>query len=114
MSDLPDAYEKLRARGKDLALLGATGGLLGWDQETLLPPKGHSFRAEQSALIAGISHRLATHHDIAGWLDECENVSLPSLSPEAAAIARWRHDRARATRSDAESQTNPAALDRDT
>src|SRR5204863_80424 len=30
------------------------------------------------------------------------------------AIARWRHDRARATRSDAESQTNPAALDRDT
>ena len=102
MSDLPDAYEKLRARGKDLALLGATGGLLGWDQETLLPPKGHSFRAEQSALIAGISHRLATHHDIAGWLDECENVSLPPLSPEAAAIARWRHDYHRATRIPAE------------
>ena len=38
MSPLPDAYEKLRARGKDLALLGATTGLLSWDQETLLPP----------------------------------------------------------------------------
>ena len=53
MSDLPDAYAKLRARWKDLALLGATGGLLGWDQETLLPPNGHSFRAEQASLLAG-------------------------------------------------------------
>ena len=53
MSPLPDAYEKLRAHGKDLALLGATTGLLSWDQETLLPPKGHSFRAEQSSPLAG-------------------------------------------------------------
>lgn len=32
----------------------------------------------------------------------------------AQAVARWRHDRARATRSDAEPRTDPAALDRDT
>jgi len=98
MPPLPEAYEKLRARGKDLALLGATTGLLSWDQETLLPPKGHSFRAEQSSLLAGISHRLATHTDIARWLDECESTSLPPHSPEAASIARWRHDYHRATR----------------
>jgi carboxypeptidase Taq len=102
MSSLPDAYDKLRARGKDLALLGATTGLLSWDQETLLPPKGHSFRAEQSSLLAGISHRLATHTDIARWLDDCESTSLPPHSPEAAAIARWRHDYHRATRIPAE------------
>jgi len=53
MSSVPEAFLKLRSCGKELALLGATGGLLGWDQETLLPPKGHSFRAEQSAQIAG-------------------------------------------------------------
>jgi len=102
MSSLPDAYDKLRARGKDLALLGATTGLLSWDQETLLPPKGHSFRAEQSSLLAGISHRLATHTDIARWLDECESTCLAPNSPEAAAIARWRHDYERATRIPAE------------
>ena len=102
MTPLPEAYEKLRARGKDLALLGATSGLLSWDQETILPPKGHAFRAEQSSLLAGISHRLATHTDIAHWLDECENISLPPNSPEAAAIARWRHDHNRATRIPAE------------
>ena len=102
MPPLPEAYEKLRARGKDLALLGATTGLLSWDQETLLPSKGHSFRAEQSSLLAGISHRLATHTDISRWLDECESTSLPPLSPEAAAIARWRHDYERATRIPAE------------
>ncbi|NCY23084.1 hypothetical protein EBX31_14180, partial [bacterium] len=64
MPDLPKAYQKLRARGRELALLGATGGLLGWDQETLLPPKSHSFRAEQSAQIAGIAHRLATAPEV--------------------------------------------------
>jgi len=53
MSPLPESYENLRARGKNLTLLGATTGLLIWDQETLLPPKDHSFRAEQSSLLAG-------------------------------------------------------------
>ena len=97
MSSAPEAFLKLRSRGKELALLGATGGLLGWDQETLLPPKGHSFRAEQSAQIAGLSHRLATSPEIARWLDDCSSA-FPADSAEAACIARWRHDYLRATR----------------
>jgi len=60
MSPLLESYEKHRARGKDLALLGATTGLISWDQEILLPPKGHSFRAEQSAQIAGNNRKRAS------------------------------------------------------
>ncbi|MCX6935077.1 MAG: carboxypeptidase M32, partial [Verrucomicrobia bacterium] len=97
MPVIPSAYAKLRARGKELSLLGATGGLLGWDQETLLPPKGHSFRAEQSAQIAGLSHRLATSPEIARWLDDCSSA-FPADSAESACVARWRHDYLRATR----------------
>jgi len=32
--------------------------LLGWDQETYMPPKGAAFRAQQSATLSGISHDL--------------------------------------------------------
>ena len=93
-----EALAKLRQRGRDLALLGATGGLLGWDQETLLPPKSHSFRAEQSAQIAGMAHRLATAPEVGDWLCVCENANLPPASPEAASVSRWRHDYDRATK----------------
>jgi len=98
MSDLPVAYQKLRARGRELALLGATGGLLGWDQETLLPPKSHGFRAEQSAQVAGIAHRLATAPEVGDWLSTCEAAQPSPESPEAACLTRWRHDYDRATK----------------
>ena len=98
MSSLPVAYQNLRARGRELALLGATGGLLGWDQETLLPPKSHGFRAEQSAQISGIAHRLATAPEVGVWISECENSPLPPDSPEGTCLARWKHDYHRATR----------------
>lgn len=92
MPALPEAYQKLRARGRELALLGATGGLLGWDQETLLPPKSHSFRAEQSAQIAGLAHRLATAPEVGDWLSACESANSPADTSETACLARWQHD----------------------
>ena len=98
MPALPEAYQKLRTRGRELALLGATGGLLGWDQETLLPPKSHSFRAEQSAQIAGMGHRLATAPEVGDWLSACESSRPDPASPAAACLARWRHDYDRATK----------------
>jgi carboxypeptidase Taq len=98
MPPFPEAYQNLRTRGRELALLGATGGLLGWDQETLLPPKSHGFRAEQSAQISGIAHRLATASEVGQWLAQCENSSLPIDSSESACVARWRHDYNRAIR----------------
>ena len=93
-----EAYQNLRARGRDLALLGATGGLLGWDQETLLPPKSHGFRAEQSAQISGITHRLATAPEVNEWLSACESAQPDPTTPKGACLARWRHDYNRAIR----------------
>ena len=95
---LPEAYQSLRSRGRELALLGATGGLLGWDQETQLPAKSHGFRAEQSAQISGMAHRLATAPEVGDWLTACESLAWSPESPESAALARWRHDYNRATR----------------
>ena len=98
MPEMPEAYQKLRARGRELALLGATGGLLGWDQEPLLPPKSHGFRAEQCAQISGIAHRLATAPEVGDWLAACEAAHPDPAGPQAACLARWRHDYDRATK----------------
>ena len=34
-----DAYDELLERLKDVDLIGQIGGLMGWDQEVLMPPK---------------------------------------------------------------------------
>lgn len=98
MPALPEAYQNLRSRGREIALLGATGGLLAWDQETLLPPKSHRFRAEQSAQISGIAHRLSTAPEVNEWLSICESAQPDPLTAEGACLIRWRHDYNRATR----------------
>ncbi|NDC79721.1 MAG: carboxypeptidase M32 [Verrucomicrobia bacterium] len=98
MASISIPFQKLLQRGRELSLLGATGGLLGWDQETLLPPKSHGFRAEQSAQIAGIAHHLATTPEVGEWLSACENAKPAFDGPVAACLVRWRRDYNRATR----------------
>ncbi len=36
----PKAYQSLIERVRDAHLLGATGGILSWDQETMMPAGG--------------------------------------------------------------------------
>ena len=43
------AYEALLAHLREANLLGTTVNVLAWDQETMLPPRGASLRAEQIA-----------------------------------------------------------------
>ena len=42
-----NAYDELLERLKDIDLVNQIGGLLGWDQEVLMPPKAAKLRAEQ-------------------------------------------------------------------
>lgn len=53
-------YTELVAELKEIALLRSCGSILGWDEQTNLPPKGAEHRANQLALIAGLSHERAT------------------------------------------------------
>ncbi|MGB0767953.1 MAG: hypothetical protein ACPGYV_09610, partial [Phycisphaeraceae bacterium] len=41
------AYDRLIEHTKEANLLGSTGSLLGWDQETLMPSKGLAHRTRQ-------------------------------------------------------------------
>ena len=74
------AYQKLHARFREAALFRSTAGVLGWDQETFLPPAGVAWRAEQLASLSGHCHRLTTAPEIGGWLDEAAGTTTASTS----------------------------------
>ena len=106
-----DAYVRLTAELREIALLGSIGSVLGWDERTQLPTKGTDHRAAQATLLAGMVHARFTSPKIGDLLAAVE-ASGPN--GDAAAVAReTRRDYDRATKMPAalvEEQTRTAVL----
>ena len=82
------AYEDLLKRMKEIALLGNTAGVLGWDQEVYMPGANAPYRAEQLSLLAGMCHQKFT--DPAGG-----RTGSPRPNPPKALTSRHRSATAR-------------------
>lgn len=50
------AYKELIQKYTDYTTLGSVSGLLNWDMQTMMPPKGSELRGNQLALLSGILH----------------------------------------------------------
>src|SRR5207253_1137708 len=84
---LQDAYAELIRRVRDCALLDSCALVLGWDERTYMPHQGSSHRAEQMALLARLSHEMATAPVIGELLADVEgSKSLDAESAEAANV----------------------------
>lgn len=92
------AYEHLRQRARELAILHSASSLLHWDQETCLPAKGAAWRAEQLAHLAGLAHRLWTAGGTGGWISDCEAAGFEEGSDEKVNVREWRRDYDRAVK----------------
>jgi carboxypeptidase Taq len=66
---MPDPIAELRARLAELADLAAAGGLLGWDQQTMMPERAAPLRAEQLGTLGRIVHERFTDPAIGRLLD---------------------------------------------
>tara|TARA_B100000579_G_C22843934_1_gene863249 strand:+ start:413 stop:1921 length:1509 start_codon:yes stop_codon:yes gene_type:complete len=55
-----DAYLELLSKQKDIETIGQISGLLGWDQEVMMPPKAAPLRAEQLAWLSKTRHGMMT------------------------------------------------------
>jgi carboxypeptidase Taq len=95
-----DLFAELRERIAEVVDLGQIGAVLGWDQETMMPPKGAQFRATQSATLAGLWHERFTSPRVGELLTELEKPdNQRDLSVEEASIIRvLRRDYDRATK----------------
>jgi carboxypeptidase Taq len=72
---MPGALTDLRERLAELHDLAAAGGLLGWDQQTMMPEHAAPQRAEQLATLGRIVHERFTDDAIGRLLDDATPAS---------------------------------------
>lgn len=54
------AYGQLMEKYKDLTILQSAAGIIGWDMETKMPPRGIGLRSQQLALLESVGHKMMT------------------------------------------------------
>src|SRR5512135_325699 len=93
-----NAYEWLRQHSLETAHLQSLGHLLGWDQRTMIPPKGHPHRHAQFAMLAKWLHQRQTEPRLGEMLAAVEDSELvrDPLSVAAVNVREWRRDYDRA------------------
>ncbi len=62
-------FDELRERLAEIADLGKTAALLGWDQHVMMPPGGALLRAEQMGTIGRIAHQKFTSPEVGKLID---------------------------------------------
>jgi carboxypeptidase Taq len=95
-----DAYEWLVQHSRETAYFISMGHVLGWDQRTQIPPKGHAHRHNQFAMLAKWIHARATDPQVGEYLARVEGAPLMQDPGTVAAVnvREWRRDYDRATK----------------
>ncbi|MBI4278131.1 MAG: carboxypeptidase M32, partial [Armatimonadetes bacterium] len=95
---MSDAVERLKTHLATIVDLRAAAAVLGWDQETYMPPGGAVGRAEQLGTLNRIAHEMFTSASMGDLLAaaEAELSGLDPDSDEAALIRMTRRDYDRA------------------
>ena len=86
------AYDDLKKRMRETAILSSTGGVLHWDREAYLPRKADDHRAEQLAQIRRLTHEWFTDPQVGEWLATVESSPLVADREAEAAVnvREWR------------------------
>jgi carboxypeptidase Taq len=97
--DLRSRFDELLRRLGEIADLEHIGSLLGWDEETKMPPLGAPARAEQRATLARIRHELATAPELGALLEELaeleESSERESFEASVVRVARRDYEKRR-------------------
>ncbi len=70
-----EAYDNLMKKMKEYILLYSATGVVQWDYETYMPPKGLMLRSEQMSVLYQILHRMSTDPEMEKLLDKAEKNS---------------------------------------
>jgi carboxypeptidase Taq len=70
LRDVSGRFEELRSRLAEINDLARAGAILGWDQQTMMPPRGGAVRAEQLATLGRVIHERFTSPEIGRLLDD--------------------------------------------
>ncbi|MFC4550652.1 MULTISPECIES: carboxypeptidase M32 [Halorussus] len=89
-----DAYEAFVQKVQRLSNIAQAGGVLGWDQEVMMPEGGTPARSQQRSTLSTLSHELLTSDEMADLLDELEAEDLDAEREAVVREIRRKHDRA--------------------
>lgn len=78
---------------KEAAVLEASGALLGWDQQTMMPPRGIAFRSRQLAQLARMTHELLIDPRVGEALAACESDPQLAADPRSEEAVNLREIR---------------------
>lgn len=92
-----NAYATLEHRFARLSALGDAGGILGWDQQTIMPLGAADRRAEQLATLAVLSHEILTATETADLLGTAEQGATQLAAWQQANLREMRRDFTHAT-----------------
>ncbi len=81
-------YDALMAHTRELQALSQVSGLLGWDQETMMPRGAAAQRGEWLGAMGAVIHRGQTDPRVGDWLAKLEGSDLGAV-----ACANLRHTR---------------------
>ncbi|WP_316013419.1 carboxypeptidase M32 [Roseobacter sp. HKCCA0434] len=84
------AYDDLIAHVKQTEALSQVRGMIEWDQEAMMPPKGAEQRAQQVGALAAVLHSRATDPRVGEWLSDIDESALDEV--ERANVARIGRD----------------------
>lgn len=99
MPNAQELLDDLVSRLKSTAVLASCSALLGWDEQTYLPPGGAGHRADQLGLLAGIAHQRSTDPKIGELLSQLESAkAFTADSVEGALLREARRDYDRKTK----------------
>lgn len=86
------AYDRFREELGRVTDVRNAAELLGWDQQTNMPPGGHSARAAQLATLNSLAHELFTSDDFGEALEQAE-ASLNGADPDSDQVRLLTHTR---------------------
>ncbi|HYV15058.1 MAG TPA: carboxypeptidase M32 [Conexibacter sp.] len=90
-----DALRELRGRLAEIHDLSAAGGLLGWDQQTMMPARGGPLRAEQLGTLGRIVHERFTDDEVGRLLDALDGVDPDTTDGAIVRVTRRDWEKAR-------------------
>lgn len=89
LATMSSAYERLIEHQRRTATLASAAGVLGWDQQTYLPPAAAPHRGAQAAALAGMVHEWRVDPRLGEWLAACEETPAENPASQQAVNLRW-------------------------
>jgi carboxypeptidase Taq len=98
------ALQQLRTRLAEISDLNHVSSLVGWDQQTYMPPGGGAARAEQSATLQKIIHEMFIADETGRLLDaaaaEISNLAADADDARLVAVTRRDYEKSRKVSAD--------------